>query len=195
MVEGEQKDSNQEKRGEPDTGVLSLAMLCQFHQKAADPQQIIREYAPDGDPMDEIALLRAAKGLGLKAKSVKTEMDRLEKQPLPAIAQDQQGNWFVLAKIAEGKILIQQPGASPSVMTQEEFTDYWNGQLILVTSRASIAGASRAFDISWFIPAIVRYKRLFGEVLIASFFLQLFGLVTPLFFQVVVDKVLGCIKG
>ena len=172
-----------------DTGALCLAMLCQFHQKAADPEQILREYAPDGN-MDEIALLRAAKGLGLKAKSARAEINRLEKQPLPAMAQASDGNWFILAKVADEKILIQQPGTSPSVMTPDEFADYWSGKLILITSRAAIAGAARAFDISWFIPAIVRYKRLFGEVLIASFFLQLFGLVTPLFFQVVVDKVL-----
>ena len=46
------------------------------------------------------------------------------------------------------------------------------------------------FDLTWFIPAVVKYRKLFGEVLLASFFLQLFGLISPLFFQVVTDKVL-----
>jgi subfamily B ATP-binding cassette protein HlyB/CyaB len=48
----------------------------------------------------------------------------------------------------------------------------------------------RKFDFTWFIPAIVKYRKLLGEVLIASFFIQLFALLTPLFFQVVIDKVL-----
>ena len=48
----------------------------------------------------------------------------------------------------------------------------------------------RSFDFSWFIPSIVKYRRLFGEVLVVSLFLQLFALVSPLFFQVVMDKVL-----
>jgi subfamily B ATP-binding cassette protein HlyB/CyaB len=53
-----------------------------------------------------------------------------------------------------------------------------------------LPGQGSRFDFSWFLPAIVKYRRLLGEVLLASFFLQLFALVTPLFFQVVIDKVL-----
>src|SRR5260370_7277084 len=49
---------------------------------------------------------------------------------------------------------------------------------------------SRRFDITWFLGAVHKYRHLLGEVLLASFFLQLFALVSPLFFQVVIDKVL-----
>jgi subfamily B ATP-binding cassette protein HlyB/CyaB len=56
--------------------------------------------------------------------------------------------------------------------------------------RASLSDLSRRFDISWFLGSIQKYRRLLGEVLIASFFLQVFALVSPLFFQVVIDKVL-----
>jgi subfamily B ATP-binding cassette protein HlyB/CyaB len=62
--------------------------------------------------------------------------------------------------------------------------------LILISSRASLAGELAKFDFSWFIPALVKYRKLLGEVLLISFMLQLFGLVSPLFFQVVMDKVL-----
>jgi ATP-binding cassette, subfamily B, bacterial HlyB/CyaB len=48
----------------------------------------------------------------------------------------------------------------------------------------------RKFDFTWFVPAIVKYRRLLGEVLLVSFVLQFFALITPLFFQVVMDKVL-----
>ena len=60
----------------------------------------------------------------------------------------------------------------------------------LFTSRASLAGELAKFDFSWFVPAVVKYRKLLGEVLLVSFVLQLFALVTPLFFQVVMDKVL-----
>src|SRR5207245_6542415 len=43
---------------------------------------------------------------------------------------------------------------------------------------------------TWFLGAVHKYRRLLSEVLVASFFLQLFALVSPLFFQVVIDKVL-----
>ena len=62
--------------------------------------------------------------------------------------------------------------------------------LILVTRRASIRELGGRFGFGWFVPAILKYRGLFAEVLAASFFLQLFALITPLFFQVIIDKVL-----
>jgi subfamily B ATP-binding cassette protein HlyB/CyaB len=64
------------------------------------------------------------------------------------------------------------------------------GRLLLFTSRASLAGNLARFDFSWFIPAVVKYRRLLLEVLLVSLVLQVFGLVSPLMFQVVMDKVL-----
>jgi subfamily B ATP-binding cassette protein HlyB/CyaB len=62
--------------------------------------------------------------------------------------------------------------------------------VLLLASRASAAAELARFDFTWFVPAIVKYRRLLGEVLVASLFIQLFALATPLFFQVVMDKVL-----
>jgi len=66
----------------------------------------------------------------------------------------------------------------------------WDGSLVMMTRRAGLSDITRRFDITWFLGAIHKYRRLLGEVLLASFFLQLFALVSPLFFQVVIDKVL-----
>lgn len=80
---------------------------------------------------------------------------------------------------------------APRSISLEELDRIWTGELIAVTRRQSLGESlQQHFDISWFIPSLVKYRKLFGEVLIASFFLQLFALVTPLFFQVVMDKVL-----
>ena len=46
------------------------------------------------------------------------------------------------------------------------------------------------FGFGWFYARMLSYKKIVGEILIASFVIQLFGLVTPLFTQVVLDKVL-----
>src|SRR2546422_593829 len=59
-----------------------------------------------------------------------------------------------------------------------------------MTRRAVLSDLSRRFDVTWFLGAIHKYRYFLGEVLVASFFLQLFALVSPLFFQVVIDKVL-----
>ncbi|ACB52408.1 toxin secretion ABC transporter ATP-binding protein [Crocosphaera subtropica ATCC 51142] len=46
------------------------------------------------------------------------------------------------------------------------------------------------FDLRWFLPSVVRYRRVLIEVLIASFFVQLFALANPLMIQVIIDKVI-----
>ncbi len=166
-------------------------MVLRFFGEAANPEQLRHRFSVSGRPLNEIGLLRAAKALGLKASVVNSTMDRLPRTPLPAIASHRDGRWMILAKASGDKVLVHDPlEPAPHVMTAEEFAHLWSGRLLLVTHRAQLSGATRRFDFTWFIPSIFRYRKIFGEVLLASFFLQLFALVTPLFFQVVIDKVL-----
>jgi len=173
------------------TGLIGLVMLARFHSVAADPEQLAHDFAEPGQPFGTSQILLAAKHLGLKAKLVRTEVARLDRTPLPALVVDTEGRYFILARVDTDKVLIQDPQVQrPQVLSVAEFTTRWSGQLILFTSRASLAGDLAKFDFTWFIPAIVKYRKLLGEVLVVSFVLQLFALVTPLFFQVVMDKVL-----
>lgn len=175
----------------PDTGLIGLAMLARFHGVAADPDQLAHEFKEPGKPFGTSQVLLAAKSLGLKAKAVRSDWLRLERTPLPALASDKDGRFFILARIDGDQVLIQDPRIErPQVLGQDEFVARWNGELILFASRASLAGELARFDFTWFIPAVVKYRKLLGEVFLVSFALQLFALVTPLFFQVVMDKVL-----
>ncbi|QDX79885.1 type I secretion system permease/ATPase [Denitratisoma sp. DHT3] len=174
-----------------DTGLLGLVMLAHFHGIAADPDQLSHEFKDDGKSLDTSRILLAAKKLGLKARLVHVAPDRLVRTPLPALAVDLEGNYLILARADVEQVLIQIPGAPrPEVLSVEGFVARWSGQLILFASRASMAGELSRFDFTWFIPAVVKYRHLLSEVLLVSFVLQLFALVTPLFFQVVMDKVL-----
>lgn len=198
----------------PDSGLLSLLMMAQFHGLPADPAKLQHEYGQG--PFDVTTLLHAAKSLGFTAKRVRQPPERLHKAPLPCIALDTEGRFFVLAKIDAGqpdasdapadapkasapegppdrdktRLLIQRPGEPPQILGYASFMAQWSGELIFMTSKASFAGEVSRFDFTWFIPAVVKYRKLLGEVLLVSFVLQLIGLVTPLFFQVVMDKVL-----
>lgn len=174
-----------------DTGLACLIMMAHLHNIAAEPAQLAHEYKVDGKPLDKTALLLAAKQVGLKAKDIKVDRQRLEKTPLPAIAIDQDGQFFILARVQNDRVLIQSPLVGrPESIALDDFLARWNGELILFTSRASLVGEMRRFDFTWFIPAIVKYRKLLLEVMAVSFALQLFALITPLFFQVVMDKVL-----
>ena len=136
-------------------------------------------------------MLRCAKEFGLKAKSYQSSWRRLRKTPLPCIATLQDGGYLLLGKASEDQVIVQNPRSSrPRLMFRDEFEAIWDGRLVLMAGRAGLMDLTRHFDISWFLGAIHKYRNLLGEVLAASFFLQLFALISPLFFQVVIDKVL-----
>src|SRR2546422_5180931 len=177
--------------GEVDTGFICLLLLARYHGLAADPEQLRHQFGENGRRLSESALLRAARSLGFKAGVVPGDWARLTATPLPAMARLTDGRYLVLAKADVEKVLAQAPDqARPLVLPRQEFESIWSGQLLLVSLRATIRPQDRTFDFTWFIPEIVKYRRIFGEVLLASFVLQLFALLTPLFTQVVIDKVL-----
>jgi subfamily B ATP-binding cassette protein HlyB/CyaB len=172
-----------------DPGLEALVTLLHLQGVPADAEQIRHRLGVDKIGAPE--MLRCAKDLGLKARAWRTDWTRLARTPLPAIAVLRDGGFLVVAKAADDRILVQSPQAHrPALMTQAEFIDIWDGRLILMTSRAGLSDITRRFDITWFLGAIRKYRYLLTEVLVASFFLQLLGLVSPLFFQVVIDKVL-----
>ncbi|WP_156126541.1 ABC transporter transmembrane domain-containing protein [Burkholderia sp. 9120] len=117
--------------------------------------------------------------------------ERLSRTPFPALAFGHDGKHFILAGSDGETVLVLEPNAQATVVrSREEVSERSNGRLMLFASRASLAGELARFDFSWFIPAVVKYRRLLLEVLFVSLILQLFGLVSPLMFQVVMDKVL-----
>jgi ATP-binding cassette, subfamily B, bacterial HlyB/CyaB len=179
-----------EEQATGDTGLAGLVMLLRLHGVAADAKQIRRNTATER-AIETDDMLRCAKTLGLKARRITSHWGRLARTPLPAIARRHDGRFFILAKVAEDKALVQDPLApQPTVMGRAELEVAWDGSLVLFARRSGLDELSRRFDIGWFLQAIQKYRRLLGEVLIASLFLQLFALISPLFFQVVIDKVL-----
>jgi len=174
-----------------DSGLISLLILARFHDLPADGSQLRHQFAQSGQALSDTELLRAAKHLGLKADLVRTMWSKLQGTPLPAMAKWTDGRYVVLAKVEADKVLVQDPiEARPLVLSREQFEAMWIGELLLCTKRAHVRLQDLKFDFTWFLPAIIKYRRFFGEVLVASFFLQLFALLTPLFTQVIIDKVL-----
>lgn len=185
----------------PDSGLWALLAMAALHGIAADEAQLRHQHGRE--PFDLQRLLLAAQQLGLNARAVRQDPRRLARAPLPAVARDAAGRFFVVARI-EGaaalpagtelpgstRVLIQRAGEPPAVIALEELLRTWTGELILFTSKASFSGQMAKFDFTWFIPAVVKYRRLLAEILLISLVLQLIGLATPLFFQVVMDKVL-----
>lgn len=175
----------------PDSGLACLLFLAHFFGVPAGAEQLKHEFAEQGKALDEQALLRMAKYLGFKASALDSSWSRLSAMALPAMAQQHDGRYVVIARADDDKVLIHDPAEPrPLTLPRDIFEQAWSGRLILFTRRAGSGSGNRKFDFSWFIPAIIKHRKLLGEVLLASFFIQLFALLTPLFFQVVIDKVL-----
>lgn len=195
-----------------------LCLVARLHRVAADPDSLAHQLAQSASKGGDFDLLQLAAGkLGLKTRREKVEIARLRHTPLPAMVRLANGEWAIVAASDGVHVLVQSArdtsvSESPEThsedescrrMPVEEFAKAWlghdsasrlhgdtSGEMLLIASRASLIGDWARFDFSWFIPSLIRYRHLFGEVLMVSVFLQLFALVTPIFFQVVMDKVL-----
>ncbi len=183
--------TNTEDKINHDSGILCLITVAKFHNLPADADHLRHSFGDSGKLFTEREIILAGREIGLKVRGHDSHWARLQKTALPVIAQHQDGHWQIIAACNEETVLVHDPlEKRPLSLSREIFEKKWSGRLILATRRASLSNLGGNFDFSWFIPAIRKYKKLLIEVLIASFFLQLFALLTPLFFQVVIDKVL-----
>jgi subfamily B ATP-binding cassette protein HlyB/CyaB len=177
----------------PDTGLMALSAIAGFYRIATQPEMLARELALRAHA-GQSDIVRAALSIGLKSRMVSVRgAHRLKTLPVPAVACLDDGSFALLAGTSEdGFKLINPIGFTSRIIGAAELLALTNGEFILVQRRFAGAGASReSFGFRWFLPSIWRYRKAFGHVLVASLFVQLFALVTPLFFQVVVDKVLA----
>ncbi len=129
----------------------------------------------------------------LKRKYVEKHFARLSMIPLPALIWRDDGKHYILSRVTKdsSRYLVYDPEQHQSqTFSRDEFEKLYQGKVILVTSRATVVGELAKFDFSWFIPSVVKYRKILLEVLTVSAFIQFLALITPLFFQVVMDKVL-----
>src|SRR5271170_7432318 len=130
----------------------------------------------------------------MKARILRgVDAQRIGAIPYPAIIELKGGGFAVLAVASEkGRVRLVDPLARAArAMSLEEAEALSSGVAILVTRRLGGAGVDpNTFGFRWFWPSIIRYRRPLANVLVASLFVQLFALATPIFFQLVVDKVL-----
>ena len=177
-----------------DSGLMALCGIASFFRIASDAAHLKRELAlldRDAAPDD---LVRAAKVIGLKARVVgNITADRLRRAPLPAVVQLRAGNFVVFVARTEGGTcrLVDPVTKIVRELTVADLFEAIQPHMVLVARRFRGEGIDPlAFGFSWFIPSIWRYRRPIAHVLLASLFVQIFALVTPLFFQVIIDKVL-----
>lgn len=178
----------------PNLGML--AVFARLHEVKADPEGLARRWDVRED-VDVSQLLWGLDDLGFDARLVEGGVDKLRRAALPALALSCSGQVVLIGKADADVIHVQRepdqpPQAVSAVDFAGEFTNTWieaSRSVASLTDGTANAGAS-AFGFAWFWQAIKKYKAELAQVLLASFVVQIFALVTPLAFQVVIDKVL-----
>ncbi|TYL85902.1 peptidase domain-containing ABC transporter [Bradyrhizobium cytisi] len=176
-----------------DTGLAALCGIAAYYRIAADPTSLAREMALKSNA-EAGDVIRAARIAGLRARLVrKPSIRRVATVPLPAITRLQDGTFVVLGgRTPSGFIRVVDPITRISrELPIDEIHRAMDDFVLLIQRRVGGSGVDpRHFGFQWFLSSVWRYRRPLLHVVVASLFVQLFALVTPLFFQVVVDKVL-----
>jgi len=177
-----------------DSGLYALCGIAAFFRIAADPRHLQKELALIGRASDENDLVRAAVMIGLKARTItKLTEKRLNTIPVPAVARLRDGSFEVYSgRTPNGTYRLVDPVTKIARELQiDALLSELDQKLVLVGVRVGGQGMDpRKFGLGWFLPSIWRYRKPIAHVLLASLFVQIFALVSPLFFQVVIDKVL-----
>ncbi|MEI6057105.1 MAG: type I secretion system permease/ATPase [Lentisphaerota bacterium] len=175
-----------------DSGLECLILLAKYHSFHADSAQLKHAFAISDKGASVTEILRMAKSLGLKAKSSKVTYETLTKLNFPLILKTVEGNYIIGAQkdLAKGSFLILNPiKQAPEVLSKDDLLKTWSGEVILLSPKG-FQFVDQVFDLKWFIPAIWKYRKSLGEVLLASLSMQIIGLGTPIVMQVIIDKVL-----
>ena len=173
-----------------DPGLTALVVLMSYHGVAAETSQIEHRFGQRAIGIPE--MLRCAKDFQAQGPCCPIRLE----PPSKGARCRRSPAWLTVAsssvgKASEDEVLISNPlSPRPEILTRTAFELVWDGRLVFIARRATLGDLPQRFGIGWFAGAIHKYRRLIGEVFLFSFFLQLFALISPLVFQVVIDKTL-----
>jgi subfamily B ATP-binding cassette protein HlyB/CyaB len=172
------------------SGLVCLELVAKLNQVPLDARALVREYGLTGEEVTSPELVRMLKQQGFKSKIKRFSLRKMDKYPLPAIFKFNTGAYGALLKLntEDEKLLLFSVGDKQA--QEKSFADFESlttGELII--AKHKMINKQVQFGFKWFWNEIVHYKQVMMQVLLGSFVIQLFGLITPLFTQVILDKV------
>jgi len=182
----------------PHTVIQCLTAIAQHHGLQVNPERLIDEYALAAEEPPAAMLLRIATDIGMKAKVEKLTWEALLGQggvfPLMARLSDGSGVIVVGARAeGDGKIAMLDPLADRAavvLMERAQFCARWGGEVVFLKRHHSLTDPNQPFGLRWFIPEILKQKVAFRDIAITAIAMHFLALASPIFFQLVIDKVL-----
>lgn len=192
-IKKEEKADEQTVEKKLNTGLICLEIVAKINNHNIDEQAVVREFAIETDKMSQEEIMRVAQSCKFKIKSKKIKVEDISpKYPLPAIFQKKEDDTYgIILAIKEDEkkaLILTPPERQPRSIDISELQEQIQDNILILKHK--LLDDEVKFGFKWFFNEIVKYKHIVGQVLLGSFVIQLFGLVTPLFTQVILDKVL-----
>ena len=176
---------------ETDCGAACLSMILRYYGKHVSVNRLrdLANVSREGASLYSIA--EAAETLGFHTRGIHASFEHLEKVELPAIAHWEGFHYTVLYEVTPNRVVVADPAIGLRKLSREEFEKSWTGYLLLLTPTPKIEEVEESkTSFGRFLPLLRPYYGLLFEIFLASLLLQLFGLATPIFTQVIIDRVL-----
>lgn len=180
------------------TAVQCLVAVARHHLLELDGDQIVHGHDLRTEPTPE-RLVAIARENGLVARASRLSWDRMIAlgAVFPVIAPLRNGNAVILTGTtgaeADAQVLVLDPLAPEAgllAIDRARFEVASDGSVVLIKRSFSLADPDQRFGLRWFVPEILRYRSLFGDVAVMAVLLNILALGVPIFFQIVIDKVL-----
>ena len=130
-----------------------------------------------------------AESIGLQTQLLEIRADALVRLPCPLLLR--WGNGLaIIYRLNQKELVLGIPAGTNQTLNLADFIEQWGEAGEVLTLGVNQLTPQRKFGFQWFLPALKQHRTVLFEVLLASFFVQLFGLVNPLLIQQVIDKVI-----
>lgn len=180
--------------------IQCISAIAQHYGVAVQPERLIHDYAIEDSEPDSKLVVRIATDLGLKARvqlvtwANLTQFDAV----FPLLARKSDGRTIIVAGIQknpDGLICVAtldpaKNASNVSLQTEKNFIEDWFGEIILLKKKQRILDENQEFGIRWFIPEIFKQGKAFRDIAVAVVMLHILAFATPIFTQLVIDKVL-----
>lgn len=179
-----------EQQSSSDCGAACLAMIARYWGKHL-PINTLRELANVGRSGASLKnLARGAERLGFHTRPVRASLGRIAEQSNPWIAHWQGNHYVVVYKVGKKRVILADPALGKRSISTDDFKTHWTGYaLLLETTEAFKDVEFKKASLGRYLRLLVPYQSLIFQIILLSVIIQLFSLVTPLFTQIILDKV------
>jgi HlyB family type I secretion system ABC transporter len=179
-----------EQQSSSDCGAACLVMMGQYWGKRFSVNYLREVANVDRNGASLKSLAAAAESIGFSTRPVKARLQNLTKQNLPAIAHWEGKHYIVVYKVTASSVIVADPALGQRTLSYEEFEKGWRGYTLLLSPTALLKETEEQKQSLWrFVDLLKPHWLPLLEVLIASIAIQIFGLITPFFTQLLLDRV------